>query len=364
MYMVIGIDAGALCVDDKRLQVGVYQVIYNLLLELSTLDTTNEYRLYSFQPIDRAVLDTFSPSMTNVVLTPAKGWFELRLPLSLLVHPTDLFLGLSQSIPRFAGKSVVLVHDLGFLHHPEAYPQSAPSLKRRTAQAIHRSNRILAVSHATAKDVQSHFHINENRLNIVSPGIHSRFNTHGDVFNAKRPYLLHVGSLKPSKNIPKLIQAFSLFRRMTGLDMDLLLIGGDFWLDKDILPMVTTCGLEERVKLLGHVPDELLPQYYRGASCFVSLSLSEGFCIPIAEAMACGIPVVVSNVGSLPELVAEPSLLSDPHDIETFAHNVEKVLSQGDFRSAVVAKGVGKALSYTWAGFAKGIFDVIQSYEP
>src|SRR3990172_323750 len=97
--MTIGIDAGALAVRDERLKVGVYQITLHLLEELSRIDTANEYRLYSFLPLENNILSKFGKNMRNVVITPATGWMTWRLPLELLLRPVDVFLGPPQSIP-------------------------------------------------------------------------------------------------------------------------------------------------------------------------------------------------------------------------------------------------------------------------
>lgn len=359
-YMVIGVDAGAIAVTDDRLKVGVFRVVYNLLQELSKIDQTNQYRLFSFSPIPEPILNTFSPHMTNLVLTPVSGWFTWRLPFSLLIHPVDVFLGLSQAIPSGAGKSIGFIYDLGFIHHPEVYPGSAKKLASQTASTAKKSTVIVTISESSKKDIIDHYHVPPEKIVVALPGIDSRFSATGPTFKSPVPYILHVGSLKPGKNIPMLIQGFSQFIRATKSPHLLVLIGGDYWLDQDILTTITACGLDERVRLLGHVPDEILPQYYRGASAFASLSLSEGFCLPVLEAMASGIPVVTSNTGSFPEVVADKSLLCEPNDLGHFAQNLFNVLSNKELRDTVVAKGIAKSQLYSWKKFTEVIYTVMQ----
>lgn len=361
--MVIGVDAGALSITDNRLKVGVFKVIDRLLKELSQINSEHTYRLYSFQPIANDVIQQYSLQMTNLVLKPSFGWFDIRLPLSLLFHPVDLFLGVSQAVPFAAGRSIVFIYDLGFLHYPAAYPGSATGLKKRTQEAVNRSKHIITISEASKKDIIAKYSINPDKITVAYPGIDDYFTKGGEMFTPIRPYLLHVGSLKPGKNIPLLIHAFSHYVMQTKRDIDLYLIGGDYWLDTNILPAITACGLEERVRLLGVVPDALLPMYYRGASAFVSMSLSEGFCLPVLEAMACGVPVVASNVGSLPELAPEPELLCDPRDIVSFSKNLTRLFDDPELRALVKAKGIGKATTYSWKAFAETVYGVIQKFE-
>lgn len=361
--MVIGVDAGALSTSDPRLQVGVYKVIKHLLTELSIIDTNNSYRLYSFETISNDVLTGFSSSMTNLVLKPQKGWFSWRLPLSLLLHPVDLFFGVSQGVPLSFSHNIVMVHDLGFLHNPEFYTQSASRLTRQTREAVRRAEMILCISESTKLDIMETYHIEEKNIIVANPGIDETFSPHGDKYNSKTPYLLHVGSLKPSKNIPRLIQAFSQFLHTSKKEYLLLLIGGDYWLDPQILPTITACGLEDKVRLLGHVPDSVLKEYYRGAAAFTTLTLTEGFCLPVIEAMASGIPVIGSDIPALREIVPDQTLLADANNFAAFSQNLIRVLDDNEYKTIVTAKGLAKAQQYTWNAFAQKVYSVIQRYE-
>lgn len=360
--MVIGIDAGALSVRDQRLTVGVFRVVHNLLKSLSRLDTTNEYRLYSFEPIPENILSEYSTSMHNIVLTPSLGWFSWRLPASLIQHPVDLFLGVSQALPLGPRRQIAFVYDLGFLEYPKLYPGSQRSLTNKTRHAVRAADKIITISEHSKRQIEENLGCDSQKIFVCYPGVDERFTLQGPAFQGTRPYFLHVGSLKPGKNIPALITGFSHFLRSTGENMDLLLIGGDKWMDPDILPTITATKLEDRVKLLGFVPDQILPEYYRGASCFVSLSLSEGFCLPVVEAMSCGVPVVTSNKGSLPEVCPELQLTSDPEDLEQFTANLTRVVRDQEYRNTVVAKGIGKSSGYSWTSFAEGVYSVIQSF--
>lgn len=359
--MVIGVDAGALAVTDNRLRVGVYRVIYHLLKELAVLDSQNTYRLYSFNPLDEEFLQHLPPQMNSLVLTPKYGWFSWRLPLSLLIHPVDVFLGISQALPMCNGKGIGFIYDLGFLQHPELYPGSHKRLVSQTNDTVKRSRKIITISQASKKDIVDHYHISEDKVVVAYPGVDESFSNVGERFVSKTPYFLHVGSLKPGKNIPQLILGFSQFLRKSQKDYVLLLVGGDYWLDEDILPTITKCGLEEKVRLLGFVPDKILKEYYRGAEAFLSLSVSEGFCLPILEAMACGIPVVASNTGAIPELAPDTSLLSDPLDLEAFATNIQRLTQDEELKKIVIAKGIAKSQEYRWPQFAQIVYEVMQS---
>lgn len=359
--MVIGVDAGALSVSDERLKVGVYRVIRNLFQELSTLDSINRYRLYSFDPIDPDTLRLFSDAFENIVLTPQKAWFTLRLPLSLFVHPVDIFLGVSQAVPLFAGKSISFVYDLGFLHFPDKYPGSYKKLRLQTERAVHRSKHIITISEASKADIVEEYHCSADKVTVCYPGVDPRFSLHGQSFTCTHPYFLHVGSLKPGKNIPNLIRSYAAFRKNVSQDYMLLLVGGDYWFDDDIMKTIKTEEMDEYVRILGHVPDSLLPEYYRGATAFVTTSLWEGFCLPVMEAMRSGCPVIAPKIASFPEIVAEEQLLFSKNDPVSVCAMMKKVIEGEELRKVAIAKGVAKSERYDWKQFAQNVLSVIES---
>src|SRR5690348_10387687 len=147
--MIIGVDAGALSIRDERLRVGVWRVTFNLLAQLSKLDPKNEYRLYTFLPIDKEVMQALGANIKNVVIRPAIGWSKIGLPLELKRHPVNIFLGLSQMIPKSSARNIGFIYDLGFIHYPQAYPGSLRKLKKQTEQVAERSDRIITISDAS-----------------------------------------------------------------------------------------------------------------------------------------------------------------------------------------------------------------------
>lgn len=358
--MTIGVDAGALCVSDDRLKVGVYRVIVHLLQQLSSIDTKNEYRLYSFAPIEESLMETLSATMKNVILKPKKGWFKFRLPASLFLHPVDLFLGVSQAVPLGLQKNIGFIYDVGFIHYPEAYPNSHNKLMKQTQLAVKRSEHIITISEASKKDICKLYKIDPERVTVAYPGVDERFSKDGETFAGTRPYFIHVGSLKPGKNIPTLIKAFAEFQKKSKEQYLLLIIGGNYWMDEEILDTIEQTKMDDYVRLLGYIPDPVLPQYYRGAKAFVTASLSEGFCLPVLEAMASGCPVIASNAGAFPEVAPEETLLFSPTDIDAYTKGMIEITTNQELREVVIAKGLAKAEDYTWKKFADTVYPVIQ----
>lgn len=356
--MKIGIDAGALCVDDERLKVGVYRVVYNLLRVLGKSDKINRYFLYSFAPIDRGVMKTFGNGMENKVLRPTNGWFSFRLPLELRLHPVDMFLGVSQAIPSSASYTIGFIYDVAFLYHPEAYPGSYEKLKSQTKDVIERSKQIITISYAVKADIEKQYALHNKRITVAYPGVDARFTPEGKAYKGENPYFLFVGALKPGKNIPRLIRAFSEFQKHSHKPFDLYLVGGDYWKDSKINETVKSLDLSKSVKILGHVTDIDLPLYYRGAEAFVSPSLHEGFCLPAIEAMSCECPVVGSTTGAMPEIIGNCGLLVDPLDVQSIARVLAKILDP-KLKKTFIRKGIIRSQTYSWEAFGKTVLSAI-----
>lgn len=359
--MIIGVDAGALAITDERLKVGVYRVTFNLLKKLSTLDTVHQYRLYSFRPIERGVMAAFGPRMTNAVLQPAKGWLSLRLPIELKLRPVDVFLGLAQALPSLPSFSIGFIYDLGFLYYPEAYGDSAKKLANQTAQLVKRANHIITISESSQKDILHQYGIEKDKVTVAYPGIFLRPHLamlQDEALRNSRPYFLFVGSLNKAKDVPLAIEAFAMFLKKVNKPYDLYLIGGDYWPDPEIDASINRCKLNDRVKKLGFVPDEKLLDYYRGATALVVTSLREGFCLPAAEAMACGTPVVTVDRGAMKEVVGEGGILVKESSVTAIADALFLIASDIGLRKKLARKALEQSKKYTWGRFAESVMSL------
>lgn len=267
----------------------------------------------------------------------------------------------------YTRKTVMTVFDLTF----EFYPQT----KARTGlfwwtflgrKGINKANRIITLSASTQNDLCRHFGMASERVRVAYPYAPSIFKP--DVRQAqiaaryKLPaaYLLYLGTLEPRKNIPTLLRAFALAKQRGALPHALVIAGQRGWLYQDIFRTVEQLGLKEHVIFLGYVPDEDLPALYSGADLFAYLSWYEGFGLPVLEAMACGTPVLVSNVSALPEVVGDAGLLVAPNDLEQAATEMLRILSDADLRRELSARGLARAQFFSQERFARGILQVYE----
>lgn len=357
--MIIGVDAGALSINDERLKVGVYHVTYNLLKTLSEIDPINQYRLYTFIPIPKATMLEFGPRMTNIVLRPSTGWLTIRLPLELSVHPVDVFLGLSQALPKTKARSIGFIYDLGFFYNPAAYGKSATKLKRQTNQLVKQSNEIITISRSSQKDIVKEYAIDKNNVHVFYPGVDERFNPSGPSFTSPNLYFLFVGSLNKAKNISVALRAFNLFLQKTQKQYDFILVGGDYWPDPDIADTIKELDLSGRVIFAGFVSDEKLADYYRGATAFLTTPLREGFCLPAVEAMASGIPVISVDNGAMKEIVGNGGLICDTYDADTLANALKQLVTDRTIYNKLKSAAIQRASYFSWLRFAQSVASLI-----
>jgi glycosyltransferase involved in cell wall biosynthesis len=252
---------------------------------------------------------------------------------------------------------VVTVHDVAFLEHPHAYPRTWRLLYRaaliRTART---ADAVIAVSRHTAEDLARHTKIDRRRIHVTPlgpslPPTDTVVDAVLDRLKIPPPYVLFVGTLEPRKNLVRLVRAY---RRAAarGVEHALVLAGAAGW---NAQPLLREIGYEGpgRVVLTGHVPDEELDALYRGASAFVYPSLYEGFGIPVLDAMARGVPSVVSSTASLPEVAGEAAVPVDPRSTAAIAEAIERVLRDRDLADRLREAGLRRAARFSWEETAR-----------
>jgi alpha-1,3-rhamnosyl/mannosyltransferase len=157
-----------------------------------------------------------------------------------------------------------------------------------------------------------------------------------------------VGNLKPHKNIARLFRAMKLLRERKQGDIQLLVVGDDAVWKPALVQECLRLGLQEMVKFVSFVSEDVLPVVYAGAELVIQPSTLEGFGLPVLEAMACGTPVVCSNAASLPEVGGDAAEYFDPYSVEDMAGAIERVLSSGTRQAELRRKGLLQAARFRW----------------
>jgi len=220
--------------------------------------------------------------------------------------------------PQRDGLRATTVHDLIPLHHPEwVEPETVRMHGPKYAHAAQTCDRIFVNSRFTGGEVVELLGVPEERVRVAYPGIDPRFRPEGEAADLGEPYVLAVSTLEPRKNLPALVRAFVELRRRRP-ELTLAIAGLEGW-ERESLAA-------EGVRLLGFVADDVLARLYRGAAAFAYPARFEGFGMPVVEALASGVPAVVSTHPSLDEASGDVALRADPEDAEAFADALERAL--------------------------------------
>jgi glycosyltransferase involved in cell wall biosynthesis len=255
---------------------------------------------------------------------------------------------------------VSTIHDLAAFHLPGKYDRARTFYGRVIARRLaRRQDEIVAVSRATARDIERFFHVPPRRINIIPNGVdHGTFKPGSRAraldavcapLGLTGPFFLYVARLEhPAKNHSGLIAAFNRFKSATGSPWRLVLAGGDWHGADEIHRLVRASPFARDINVLGFVPAADLPDWYRAADVLVYPSLYEGFGLPPVEAMACGCPVLSSMEGALKETVGAAAGQIEPRDVGQMQAQLTRAASDGAWRETLRAAGLARAFDFDW----------------
>jgi glycosyltransferase involved in cell wall biosynthesis len=361
-----------IAIDARKLHdFGIGTYIRNILMGLSRLDRTTEYVVLC-RPDDVVAGDVLGQNFRMVPETaPTYSVSEqFRVPLSLarervrLVHEPHYVLP-----PLLRCRSVVTIHDCIHLMFPQYLPSKLAHVYAKGSMwvAARKSNRILTVSEASKRDILRFFNVSPDKVAVIYNAIDERFLAPADDermdlvkqrYQLDDPFVLYVGNIKPHKNIERLIDAFGRARARGCEGMKLVIIGDEISKYPGLRQTVHRHKLDKHVRFLGFQPTETLAAFYRLARAFVFPSLYEGFGLPPLEAMACGTPVVTSNVSSLPEIAGGAALLVDPYNVDAIAEGISRAVSDAALRTDLVRRGLDRARSFSWEQSVRRIHQI------
>lgn len=253
---------------------------------------------------------------------------------------------------------VLTVHDLSWFRHPEWYSWKMRGWHRATrAETLIRGAKAVAVPsrHARADLLAAFPGLPTDRVTVIPHGRGAEFMprpapTDSGIrsrYRLPRRYALFLGTLEPRKNIDGILAAMAAYRRRTGDDLPLLLVGGDGWGRRPNIP--------PWARRIDYVAAEHRAALYRMADVLVWPSFHEGFGLPVLEAMACGTPVITSASSSLPELAGNAAVLVNPHDPEEIASALEQLRADPALRRSLAAQGPVRAAGFSWRASAEAL---------
>lgn len=361
----IGIDARLLAEKYRR---GVGNYIHYTLQSLGKIDQNNEYFLYSHRDFEMPINNEkwhkrVYPGFFGTM------WIQTKLKDLMKKDKIDLYWGTIHILPLnipHSIKTVLIIHDLKSFLLPFKLKLHAIIDKLLMGRSVKLADKLIAISEHTAKDVNRKFKKPLKEIEIVHAGVPDLYspidkntaqNTIYKHYGINKNYILSVGPFE-EKEITFLLNAFS--KVLTNFHNNLhLILPGKYDRFESIKKLFDKLDLGNNVKFLGYVPKEIMPHLYSAAELFVFPSYFEGFGLPLVEAMACGAPVIATNVTSIPEVIGGAAILVDPGKVNELTNSIYKVLNDKDLRKELSLKGLERAKRFSWDETAAKMLNII-----
>lgn len=359
--MRVAFDASNLA---RREPTGIAVYGTNLIRNIAALDTESQYYLcyrLSRWKDRRFFYEADRPNFrTKIIQEPLNFLFTRKI---------DLFHGLDA---RMYGsrrvKNVVTIHDIPQHSNPYSGTRHPEKKIRRYREIMAGADRIIADSEYTKADILRFYSISVEKVDVVHLGVEAHLSPRDPTeiqavlerYGIRSPYLLHVGRVERKKNLRRTLEAFAGIKKRLTQPVQIVLAGTPGPGGEEVFQAVDRFGLKEDVRAVGYVSQEDLPDLYSGAMIFLFVSLYEGFGMPILEAMACGAPVLISNVTSLPEVAGDAAVQVDPLDVESMARQMFRLIEDASVREAYTRKGFERVKAFTWEKTARETLAVYQ----
>jgi len=314
--------------------------------------------------VERAVV---YPSARHPVLFYT--WFEWAVPRALRRTGADAFISLDNFCSlRTKVPTLLAVHDLAYRHVPEGVGALQLAFYRRyMPRFVRRADRLIAVSEATRADIVRSYSVPAEAIAVVPNGVRGVFGrlTPKQVSDAQtrfasgNPYFIYVGSVYPRKNVARLVRAFSRFKAETGLPHHLIVAGRIAWQSEGYRQALEDIAFRDCIVETGYLSDADLALAIGGAKALAMVSLFEGFGVPIVEALQSGVPVLVSDRSSLPEVAGPGGLQVNPEDETAIAEALGRLATDAELRQVLAKAGAEHIAKYTWEKSGAIVADVL-----
>ena len=301
---------------------------------------------YSYEGIKNKVFWSFFPFKIN-------KFFEDKV---------DIYHCFYTNIPsKISSKLIITVHDIIPILYPELCPNKIDKekylndLKKKCLKA----NLIITVSEYSKQDIINYLGIEASKIRIVPPGIdlknydlveEKEISRVKEKYDLNDKFILFLGALEPKKNIINIIKGFE---RANLKNIKLVIAGGKGWKYEEIFETYKNSSYKKNIQMLDYIAEEDKIALYKGAELFIFPSLYEGFGMPVLEAMASGIPVITSNISSLPEVAGKAAILVNPYDIVEIAKAIKNVIKNDKLKKEMIEKGLKQARKFTWENSVK-----------
>jgi glycosyltransferase involved in cell wall biosynthesis len=354
---------------------GIGTYIRNLVRALARLDRDNRYTLIT-KPQEAEEVAGLGPNFaSSVYVRPeTETIHHFTFPRFLRSFNADLYHIPLNSVPWWMPKPYVLtIHDMSTLLFPEGQDFRHIVREERYRRGAMRASRVITVSHSTRRDIETVLRVPAERIRTIYSAPDPAFTADSadpaqdrtilDRYSIHYPFILYAGTIRPQKNIPRLIEAFAVLRSEMEThseyrDLHLVIIGDELSKNPSVRRAVVQARMEPVVRFLGFVPTETLRIFYRAASMFAFPSLYEGFGLAPLEAMACGTPVVASDIPPLVEAVGNAAELVSPDNVFDIARGLREVLLSEERRRELATAGRAQASRFHWDHTAREVLRI------
>lgn len=293
-------------------------------------------------------------------------WTQIGLSLEMLLHTPDVLFVPAHTVPLIhPKKTVVTIHGLEYEFCKEAYSfWERVYMHYSIMLSCKVASTVICVSENTKRDVMNLYKVAEEKIRVVYEGYENNFqfpisnfqsNSNESISQVEKPYLLFIGRLEERKNIVRIIEAFEMLKEKYGIPHELVLVGKPGFGYERIQLKIQDSRFQIHIRESGYVTEEEKWVLLRNTDVFLFPTLYEGFGIPVLEAQSVGVPVVTSDVSSLPEIAGEGAVLVDPESVESIAAGIQKVLSNEGLRGDIIEKATHNVSRFGWASCAKSI---------
>lgn len=351
---------------------GVQYYTENLLKEISNKDNIEIHSIVS-NNYKRNINGQIYLHNINIGNSRLKRiiYENIYLPKFLIENHYRLYHSTNYILPYFCSfPSILTIHDLITFEYPKlCQRESVFYFKLLLSRSIKRATKIIAVSNTIKNDILRRFDVPDAKIEVVYHGINLILKKTENIDNLKKTrqkyhlperYILFVGNIEPKKNLERLIRAFDKLRKTTELKHKLVIVGKKGWKYNSVFKTIDELKIRNEIIFTGYVPEVDLSTIYSMADLFMFPSLYEGFGIPPLEAMACEVPVIVSNKGALPEVTGGRCLQIDPYNVQEITEVMYKLLTDTNLRRKSILQGNEWVKQFSWEKAAKETLNVYE----
>jgi glycosyltransferase involved in cell wall biosynthesis len=333
-------------------------------LKRITRNNPNDHFVFLFdRDFDEEMV--FADNITPLIISPPARhpflyywWFEFSVASVLKKLKPDLFLSPDGYLSLHANcKQLPVMHDINFEH----YPKDVPFLEHKYytrffPKYARKAERIATVSEFSKKDISEQYKISPEKIDVVFNGCNTVFKPVSDAVKKTtkekhsqgKDYFLFIGALHPRKNISRLLKAFDQFKKTSASDVKLVIVGKKYYWTPEIKRTYINMSFREDVIFTGRLTAEELNQVTASALALTFVPYFEGFGVPILEAMNCDIPVITSNITSMPEVASDAALLVDPFSVDSISNAMLYLYKDEDMRNTLIQRGRKRREDFSW----------------